>query len=318
MLRDIDQLLDQLGEIESKGGPTPDEYSQVMRLFDAIAAARGYGRAEEPIRSFIKRSPSFSTTRTMHGFVCVRPHGYAGDFEIIDRIYRRHVSEDCRHTAWDHFFHAGDAAKAVRARKAFCVNLFNHHALRLEQGAEILNVASGPCRDVLEFKSQGTQFAELSRVHCVDMDENAIAYASKLLNAYRGITFERRNVLRAFFEPKYDLVWSGGLFDYFNDRVFVTVLKRLYAAVRPGGELVVGNFSPLLSTRSYMEFGDWRLNYRDATRLRELAEAAEATAASIVVDSEEMGLNLFLRLQKPCESTDASIQQSQWEDPQCS
>lgn len=272
----------------------------MLSLFNDIAAARQQSGSDTSILSFRQKAPSFSTTQTMHGFVCVRPHGYAGDFEIIDRIYQHHISEDAAHAAWDHFFHAGDAAMAVRARKAYCVQLFNRLADRAGGEAEILNVASGPCRDVLEFKSQGAAPAELVRVHCVDMDENALSYSAGLLEAYRdSVTFARRNVLRARFEARYDLVWSAGLFDYFDDRVFISVLTRLYEAVRPGGELVVGNFSPRLTSRSYMEFGDWRLNYRDEALLRHLAEDAGMPAAAIDVDSEATGVNLFLRVRKP-------------------
>jgi ubiquinone/menaquinone biosynthesis C-methylase UbiE len=235
----------------------------------------------------------------MHGFVCVRRHGYPGDFEIIDRIYQRHVAAEPEYAGWDHFFHAGDAAKAVRARKSYCVNLFNSHAERSHGDVDILNVASGPCRDVLEFKAQETEAAQRTAVHCIDSDSNAIAHARQLLQRYIGdITFEERNVLRMRTTRDFDLVWSAGLFDYFDDRVFVSVLKKLYSALRTGGELVVGNFSTRLKSKSYMEFGEWRLNYRDEETIWRLARTAGFADEQISIDSEETGSNLFLHVRK--------------------
>jgi extracellular factor (EF) 3-hydroxypalmitic acid methyl ester biosynthesis protein len=297
---DIKSLLDRLQQVEDNGGPSPEQYGEVVELFDAIAALRLDETSADSILDFRNRAPSFSSTQTMHGFVCVRPHGYAGDFEIIDRIYRQHVAEDSGHAAWDHFFHAGDAALAVRARKAYCVALFSQHAKRVgKNGAEILDVASGPCRDVLEFKLLASTEAKLARVHCIDMDPHAIAFSQDLLSDFADtVTFENRNILRSKIQPKYDLIWSAGLFDYFDDRVFTSLLKRLYGGLRQGGELVVGNFSPILNSRSYMEFGDWRLHYRNEALLIHLAEDAGFKREQIHVGREETGVNLFLHISR--------------------
>jgi hypothetical protein len=293
----LDTLLDALRDVEAGGGPRPEQYAEVLAILDAIAQLRGPEANELAISEFLEATSSFSTLDTMQGFVVRRPRGYPGDFEIIDRIYRYHVSARPDQAAWDTFFHAGDAAKAVRARKDYCVALFRRHAVSRPNGARILNVASGPCRDLFEFKRLDLPGVAESHIHCVDMDADAIAFGRALLADYRDtVSFENRNIFRLRLVQNYDLVWSAGLFDYFDDRVFVRLLKRLYDAAVPGGEVVVGNFGTQVNSKSYMELGDWYLNYRSEHALRELAMAAGFSAGQISVGSEENGVNLFLHI----------------------
>lgn len=292
-------LLSKLKTIEDNGGPRPEQYEKVLRIFDTIAELRCLSEHEDEIRAFHEATGSFSSLDTMHGFVIAQPHGYAGDFEIIDRIYRRHVSDHATHLAWDNFFHAGDAARAVLARKAYCVDLLLIYANSRQEGVEVLNVASGPCRDILDFKSLGTNAVHRTRIHCIDADQNAIEYGRQLLADYDEVTFSHANVLKLALSKQYNLVWSAGLFDYFSDRLFVRLIRQLWEHVLPGGELVVGNFCSRLNCVNYMEFGGWRLHYRDEDHLILLASKSNIKADAICVDKEENGFNLFLRIRKP-------------------
>jgi hypothetical protein len=130
---------------------------------------------------------------------------------------------------------------------------------------------------------------------CLDWD-SAIAYARNLNAQFtEKLTFYEGNALRFVPPRKYDVVWAVGIFDYVNDKRFVTLLRRLLLAVDSGGELVIGNISVANPSRSYMEFGEWNLHCRTATQLKDLALAAGVAADSAVVDSEPEGINLFLR-----------------------
>jgi extracellular factor (EF) 3-hydroxypalmitic acid methyl ester biosynthesis protein len=160
----------------------------------------------------------------------------------------------------------------------------------------VLNLGSGPCRDLAEFLASEPE-AELC-VDCVDQDPSAIAYAQGLVgrtHSRAAVRFIQANVLRFRPERHYDLVWSAGLFDYLPDRLFVQVLSRLLRHVRPGGRLVVGNFAPGHETQLYMELvGDWVLTYRTGEQLIDLALAAGADRDTVRVEAEPEGVNLFL------------------------
>ncbi|MNN55140.1 hypothetical protein D3C81_1700010 [compost metagenome] len=158
----------------------------------------------------------------------------------------------------------------------------------------VLNVGSGPCRDVHEY----LQEHPASHIHfeCIEQDEKAIAYARALLGD-ADVTIHEQDAFR--FKPgrtRYDLVWSAGLFDYLDDRQFVLLLKVLARTLRPGGELVIGNFTEPNHSRAYMEFGGWFLNHRSEAQLRTLVALSTLACESVSVEQEPAGLNLFLRI----------------------
>ena len=57
---------------------------------------------------------------TIQGFVYNKPHGYAGDFEVIDRIYNYHIAEPKHLSKWDTFFiHSMELMQSVIEKPIF-------------------------------------------------------------------------------------------------------------------------------------------------------------------------------------------------------
>ena len=92
------------------------------------------------------------------------------------------------------------------------------------------------------------------------------------------------------------MVWAAGIFDYFTDRVFVTLLSRLVPAIDSGGELVLGNFAATNPGRAYMELFDWVLHHRSPDDLIGLAMECGVPRERITIGSEPEGVNLFLHI----------------------
>lgn len=229
----------------------------------------------------------------MQGYAYLKPNGYAGCYEIIDRVYQHRVSPDPGAANWDRYFHLMPATRAVRNRKDYFKAWLADRA-RTARAWRLLNLASGPCRDVSEsFAGEGP---DLGQVTCVDQDERAIAFARRLCEgSARRVRFVRSNVLKYQPDHPHDLIWSAGLFDYLTDAVFVRLLERLRGWLVPGGEVVVGNFAPENPTRPFMEVVlDWQLHHRSAETLRELAVRAGFAGPRVAVHAEGLGINLFL------------------------
>lgn len=133
---------------------------------------------------------------------------------------------------------------------------------------------------------------------CVDLDAKAVRFAESLCAGYAdAIRFFHGNALT--FKPTrhYGLVWSSGLFDYLEDRLFVRLLRRLLRFTEPGGEVVVGNFGDYNPTRNYMELlGGWRLIHRSREHLHALAAEAGASPENVSIGTEPEGVNLFLHV----------------------
>ena len=238
------------------------------------------------------------TTETMQGFAYHKPHGYSGDFEIIDRIYTKWKTSNNKLLKWDEFFHSQEATQAVRNRKKFFLKLIYNIEKSNNDVVSVLNIGSGSGRDMLEYFQANPN----SNVYfdSIDMDKNAINFAKNLCVAYSSkINFINKNIFRYKPSVQYNLIWSAGLFDYFSDKQFIFLLKRLYSYVKVNGELVVGNFSKLNPTKKYMEvIGQWFLNHRSEEDLLELVKAAGIKPSTIKIDTEPCGVNLFLCIKK--------------------
>lgn len=275
-----------------RGGPEVSEYEFLKNVPKEMSSTP----IEQQLLVYKLLTPIL-TVDSMIGFTFQKPHGYAGDYELIDRIYAKKKSENCKLYKWDCFYHDMEGATAVRNRKKYFKNL----AIQTEKknkNALVLNLGSGPCVDLLEYLT--TKRKHTLKFECLDMDQKAIDFGSAVCDNYtKNITYINKNALK--FDPgyQYDLIWSAGLFDYFNDKVFIRLLRRIYALLKHGGELVIGNFSTYNPSRAAMElYGQWHLHHRSKETLIALAIKAGVPKSQIQVCQEDMGVNLFLHLQK--------------------
>ena len=215
-------------ELINNGGPQPDDYEELNNFFVKIydqVAERKMNREEAKKLCWQLFDPEFTFT-TMQGFVYHKQHGYAGDFEIIDKIYQEWLSPDPHLADWDRFFHWQSAPKAVRNRKRFFIEKFSEIAKSNGKDFQVLNVGSGPARNIAEFFTKNPT-AKMT-FHCVDIDENAITYAQNVCQnlSTNQIAFHHSNIFRFRNDQNYDFIWSAGLFDYLDDKKFIFLFKQ--------------------------------------------------------------------------------------------
>ncbi len=281
-----------LEEIFAKDGPDPGDFEAVLSFID--------GLKPEHIESFRKAMEPILNPGTIIGFSYTKPFGYNGDFFIIEKIYQRYVNPDRRYRKWDEFFHLLPAAKAVVNRKKLAIEMLTSlNGAANGEKRRVLILGSGPVTEVNEYLRQTDE--NYLHFDLVDLDQRAIDYASKKNQAYSEyLRFFNRNAIRFSSDSSYDLIWSAGLFDYFKDKHFVFLIKRYYENVSPGGQMVIGNFNTLNPSRKIMEvLGDWFLYHRSEDELLRFASQAGVPAQMTDVLSEELGINLFLRMRKP-------------------
>jgi 3-oxoacyl-[acyl-carrier-protein] synthase-3 len=278
-----------------KGGPELKDYPLLEKWFVSVQESADRGElSSSGLLALRDVFGSAMSSGTLQGLVCERLHGYPGDFEIIDKIYTRHYSPRPNLMRWDGYFQTRGATKAVRNRKQYFHDLLDRHHKR-KRPLRVLNLASGPGRCMFEWLS--SRLVEDVHFHCVEIDRDAISYASLLNQEFLSqITFEKRNVVKFLPRQCFDLIWAAGLFDYFSDRIFRSVLRRLLPVISPGGELVIGNFTSSEPCRAYMEFGGWKLHTRSAEELVELALSCGVKCECIRIGHETEGVNLFLHI----------------------
>jgi SAM-dependent methyltransferase len=271
------------------GGPEIHEYEEFNFIVKTLDP--------ENLHEFREVINPILNVNTLIGRSYVKPFGYPGDFYLIDHIYSNHVNGDKKYRNWDIYYQNQEGTMAVRNRKDYFINQCINLAHKKNGEKRVLILGSGPATDVNEFLNMYTE--NDIRFDLVDFDQNAIDYSSHKNKKFEKlISYHKVNVLR--FEPymRYDLIWSAGLFDYFKDKHFVFLVKKYLNYLAEGGEFVIGNFSTENPSQILMEVvSEWYLNYRSREDLVRIAGEAGLLNGNVFVDSEALGVNLFLNIQ---------------------
>ncbi len=289
------QHFKKIRDIVDKGGPEPSEYDFLTETCDELMH-QGFSLTEES--NLYDEIKPLLNVDSMIGFSFRKPNGYAGDYELIDRIYQQWKSpENETFHKWDAYYHDLQAARAVRNRKEYLKEQLRNLTEKIDSPI-VLNLASGPCSDLYEYFTSCPKTP--IKFDCLDLDLNAIEYGSAVCDNYiNRIHFINKNAFRYSPQKKYHLIWSAGLFDYFSDKLFIRLTNRMYKLLEKGGELVVGNFSTNNPSRGLMEVMlQWYLHHRDEKMLMELAIKAGVPSDKIRVSAEQTGVNLFLHMSK--------------------
>ncbi len=285
-----------------QGGPQPHEYEHLSNWTKEMSYILDEDRELFEKVAGIWRNWSYDhLDGSVQHMVVAKPHGYHGDFEIIDRMYCETVSNEPHLARWDEYFYDLSAPRAVRNRKKYFHQLLaTVVSTSASDSLSVLNVASGPGRDMREwFESRPEAQVKFD---CVELDPNAIAHASQLCAPWlESIRFHQMNALRFRTDDRFHLIWSAGLFDYLSDSLFVRLLRSFLKHCLPGGGIVIGNFGEYNPSRLYMELGGWKLFHRSAAHLLSLAQQAGVPAKHVRIGMEPEGVNLFLHINCPSE-----------------
>ena len=211
-----------------------------------------------------------------------KPLGYAGDYRIIDDIYQNDPQSEGFDRLYDNYFQMSAICVAVRNRKED----FKEIILNAVRGAKtgqikIMDLASGPCRDVVEVLDSPLLQGRKITFDCYENDERAVEYSRTLLRNDRRVRFVKQNVVRLALKKEiktdvpesYNLIYSSGLFDYLDYRVSVRLVSNLKRLLQPGGLLAISDVRDKFSNPSiyFMEWvADWNLIYRDDDNFKQI------------------------------------------------
>lgn len=234
-----------------------------------------------------------------------KPKGYAGDFFMIEMIYRNIPEGDGKlGRLIDGLLLNQLPAKAVRGRRRLLHRTLDRlcrERLSLLSSIHIMNLACGPCRELFDLIAEGG-FDDRIQALCVDIDDEALQFADRNVNTFdhsADVRFMNENVIKwalgrvkQDFGPQ-DIIYSSGLCDYLDSRLVAALIKKSHEHLKPGGSLILGNFSPANRDRPIMDhLLYWRLIHRDQDALRDLfADSPFGPQVDIIAEKE--GVNLF-------------------------
>jgi SAM-dependent methyltransferase len=235
-----------------------------------------------------------------------KPLGYAGDFDMMNMIYR---NEPLGKTLIGKGLHqcliSMSGAKAVRNRAVYLRDKLVSE-LKKKKSIRSLSVASGPAMELQMLLKEDLNL-EGCDLHLLDQDLSSLKYAQKTLHSInidkqKKANFEffntniRSVIAHGLPQSSYDVIYSAGLFDYFNDSVARRAAEQLFASLKTDGVLIIGNFDINNPSRLLMELAlDWNLIYRTKDDLNRIFSSLGKHQK---VETELENVNLFYVIHK--------------------
>ncbi len=174
-------------------------------------------------------------------------------------------------------------AQAVRLRRSIAANFVERTAY--QRGfVDVMALAAGHLR---EYEWVHEVARRPMRWTAVEGDPEA---AAVIAQDYPGVTCVGFDLMawvrRPPAGPTCDCIYTLGLLDYLLDPVALRLLSAMWAALRPGGRLLAGNFLPGAPGRGYLEAAmGWKLRYRTAQDLAQLGSGLAGAKVAIFADS---------------------------------
>jgi hypothetical protein len=284
----------------------PDVYAGMNRLRMSLSGLRarlppdewqavGENARRHPLHKLLLESPF--TARAYS-----KPRGYAGDAVLMDWVYgKAQAGDDLTPLGGMLYAYEFDSPcfQSVRVRRAILAREIDDVAAKRRQ-ARVLSVACGHLREV-EW-SRAARAGTVS-ITAIDQDRDSLAFVGREYARYGVVAVPATvgDVLRRTVRfGDVDLAYAAGLYDYLEDEVARALTVTLFRMLRSGGRLLIANFTPATRDAAYMEtFMDWRLIYRTAEDVRELAASLpEEDVAAVEQFSDDNDHITYMRVVK--------------------
>jgi extracellular factor (EF) 3-hydroxypalmitic acid methyl ester biosynthesis protein len=299
--QDLEHGVDELTSIAIGRNEDPRKvYHRVAAAMHTLCAAILHAEEQQvdperikemaaPARDLHSCSPFVSRLQTW-------PRGYAGDFETIEYLCEAANRAEPLTMPWfieSCALHSA-CAQQHRNKLAWQASKVLQTCLRRRE-ARILSVACGGSRDLRMI--QRPLASSAPSVWLNDSDADALTCSREHLmdsgchfEAVPGIVF--RSLRKLEEGAPYDLILTGGLFDYLSERQIVWLLQKLSALLAPGGELCFTNIAGGNPDRVWLEYmANWTLIQRDEPDIERLVqESGLQDSTHLRIERDQTGL----------------------------
>ncbi len=283
-----------------------------VRLTELVS---GFAEEEHSIhRAYLKQhlAPLFAESPFMRRAL-EKPLGYAGDYEMMNMLYREHAEGETLFGKALNLYGTGEMAARANINRIEFLGAKIRELVAASPRARVrlASIGCGPAREIAALLERSPEIGPRLEVALLDQEPRSIAYCEKTLAPLARSTGARvqiipesvrrllttRMLARTLGER--DLVYSAGLFDYLGERGFGALLQVLWSAVVDGGRMAIGNVAAHNPSRWTMEYySEWFLHHRSPEELSAQASRLDPLPAEAKVESEPTGVNLFLTLRK--------------------
>ncbi|HID71017.1 MAG TPA: class I SAM-dependent methyltransferase [Desulfobacterales bacterium] len=238
-----------------------------------------------------------------------KPKGYAGDFLMMEHIYKDVAKGDGKFgEILDGWLMQRPGCEAIRGRRVLMkqqLEILSKKRLKNSNRFKIMNLACGPSRELFDFLKE-CDYTDKIDALCVDIDTEALHYSNQNVNNFphsASVRYMTENLVKwglgkvSHDIGTMDLIYSAGLFDYLEPRLFCKLVDKCYQHLKPGGSLLIGNFTPYDDMLLMDHILHWKLIYRTREELVELFNKTKF-GKDITILSEPAQVNLFVLASK--------------------
>jgi extracellular factor (EF) 3-hydroxypalmitic acid methyl ester biosynthesis protein len=245
----------------------------------------------------------------------LKPRGYAGDSDMMSMIYANDYRGNSTYSKLMHKHPLEQpAAQAVRNRRKIIAKMIRNLNKDSNRGnnkkLKILSVACGPACEIQDVLIS-TKDCEKFHFVLLDQDRTALYDAARLIDQTEkkldnkiAVDYLNESVRTMLAAPllknkvgQFNFIYSMGLFDYLLPPVASAVIGKLYQLLKPGGQMLIGNFHVSNSSKYYMEYWlDWAIYYRTEEDFKSLL--MDAPSADVDMFFEDAGIQMFLHVKK--------------------
>ena len=236
-----------------------------------------------------------------------KPLGYAGDYEMMNMIYRDRAEGDSLFGRALNQYAIQEKAAQANINRLEYLSAKIRAAIEVSGRARIASIGCGPARELFVLLERYPELGPCLDVALIDQEERVLTYCERTLSPIASRTgakvhFIKQSVRRLLTARRLkealgerDFIYSAGLFDYLHAPTFSTLLSLLYQTLAPGGHLAIGNVAADNPSRYFMEYClDWFLIHRTREELLSFVPALVPAPVRAEVDAEPSGVNLFL------------------------
>ncbi len=239
-----------------------------------------------------------------------RPRGYRGDYYLMEMMYNNQPISEGMGIYFDRWFLNNPYAIVVRNRKERMKELLETFLKETTlTTVNILNIASGPCREIRELLTDMRLMKKDLKFTCVDFDEEAITFSKNTLRSLPEnirIEFLKENVTKLIDSKentklfgKQNLIYSTGLADYLPDRILKGVIFFAFSILYPNGKLIITHKDKDKYRPVPLDWViDWISEPRNVSDLIRLVENSGISNYSVDIDWEDSNKTFFLILTK--------------------
>lgn len=287
-------------KFEQEAAHIPEDLESIHRTF-----------TQHNLHPLLLSAPSVHRTYT-------KPLGYAGDFEMINMILRNAFEGETDYAKIVHKLNIlPPTPVSVRYRNDIMLDYVvtgAQQASRRQESFKVLSIACGPAAEILRFIKlhESLQLSVPITIELLDFSQHTLNETKKkITNALAQtnapniqVNYICESVHTLLKNPaiieqrlnQYDLIYSGGLFDYLSNQICTRLLKMFYKWLKPGGKTFTTNMHSADPERFWMAYVlEWFLIYRNEQDM--LAWATNSETRRVYAD--ETGINLFLEIEKP-------------------